>query len=82
MTQGEPMNYDFEAMRQDEEFKAKTVALICKIGMQAATVGIPRMLREIGSSEQEVIEFMALAWECYFGQEHNAMTMSGGQPNV
>ena len=70
--------FDLDELRNDQEFRAKAIELIDKVGLRAAKIGIPLALREIGSNDQEITEFMDLVLECYQEREAYASVVAGG----
>ena len=78
MAQNAQRVFDLDELRNDQEFRAKAVELIDKIGLRAAKIGIPLALREICSNDQESTEFMDLVLECYQGREACALWVAGG----
>ena len=78
MSQKAQKVFDLDELRNDQEFRAKAIELIDKVGLRAAIIGLPPALREIGSNDQELTEFMALVLECYQGREAFASVVAGG----
>ena len=78
MSQKAQKVFDLDELRNDQEFRAKAIELIDKVGLRAAKIGIPLALREIGSNDQEITEFMDLVLECYQEREAYASVVAGG----
>ena len=77
MSQKTQRVFDLDELRNDQEFRTKAIELIDKVGLRAAKIGSPLALREIGSNDQELTEFMDLVLECYQGREAYASVVAG-----